>query len=95
MKIKRIKFLPFILLITFFLLGCPFDHNEREKSHEKIFTNINYGALEWKNSYIISASNYLPQVQVWDSDTGKLVKVYKAKFRVFINNLVYKKGVFL
>ena len=77
MKQKTITFALCIVCLTAVLLSCPMYRMAGPEDYEKIFTKIDYGPLEWKDSYILSASNYLPQVQVWDSASGKLIKVYE------------------
>ncbi len=87
MKRKKIVFALFITIIVITILSClPTYKMACPEDYEKLFTKIDYGSLEWKDSYIISTSNYLPQVQVWDTDTGKLVKVYE----LFVKDLEEK-----
>lgn len=71
MKAKNICIVSFIYLILLFT-NCSFFQTEKRDSD--FITD--FDSLEWNENYIFAASQYPPQISVWNSDSKKLVRNY-------------------
>ena len=70
---KRIYFLMMVLVSLFFC-SCEMDPAYSTKPDSYYFNKMQ--PLEWKDTYILTATNTPQQIQVWDSEKGKLVHTY-------------------
>ena len=72
---KRIpQILILILLQYLFFISCEMDPAYSTKPDSYYFNKMQ--PLEWKDTYILTATNTPQQIQVWDSEKGKLVHTY-------------------
>ncbi len=67
MKVRNVLF----SIVLIFLLGSCWIESE-EKEDAEIFKNIE--ATEWSDDYVFAATNYPSSIQIWNSETGLLVK---------------------
>nr|MCR5400177.1 hypothetical protein [Treponema sp.] len=66
----------FLSLVTFLLLlFCSFSCRQEIADDEDVFKS--FEPLEWSDDYVFAATNEPDSIQVWDSKTHKLVRVYK------------------
>ena len=72
---KRIpQILILILIQSLLFLSCEMDPAHSTNPDSYYFNKMQ--PLEWKDTYILTATNTPQQIQVWDSETGKLVHTY-------------------
>ncbi len=65
----------FLSLVTFLLLLiCSFSCRQEIADDEDVFKS--FEPLEWSDDYVFAATNTPHSIQVWDSKTNKLVRVY-------------------
>ena len=63
-----------ILLQYLFFISCEMDPAYSTKPDSYYFNKMQ--PLEWKDTYILTATNTPQQIQVWDGEKGKLVHTY-------------------
>ena len=63
-----------ILIQSLMFLSCEMDPAYSTKPDSYYFNKMQ--PLEWKDTYILTATNTPQQIQVWDSEKGKLVHTY-------------------
>ena len=62
-------------LVTFLLLFfCSFSCRQEIEDDEDVFKS--FEPLEWSDDYVFAATNTPHSIQVWNSKTNKLVRVY-------------------
>ena len=71
---KSFSKIVLILLQCLLFLSCEMDPAHSTNPDSYYFNKME--PLEWKDAYILTATNTPQQIQVWDSDTGKLVHTY-------------------
>ena len=73
-NVKKVNI--FLSLVTFLLLlFCSFSCRQEIADDEDVFKS--FEPLEWSDDYVFAATNTPHSIQVWDSKTKKLVRVYK------------------
>ena len=63
-----------ILIQSLMFISCEMDPAYSTKPDSYYFNKMQ--PLEWKDTYILTATNTPQQIQVWDSENGKLVHTY-------------------
>ena len=63
-----------ILIQSLMFISCEMDPAYSTKPDSYYFNKMQ--PLEWKDTYILTATNTPQQIQVWDSEKGKLVHTY-------------------
>ena len=71
---KSFSKIVLILLQCLSFLSCEMDPAHSTNPDSYYFNKMQ--PLEWKDTYILTATNKPQQIQVWDSETGKLVHTY-------------------
>ena len=71
---KSFSKIVLILLQCLLFLSCEMDPAHSTNPDSYYFNKMQ--PLEWKDTYILAATNTPQQIQVWDSETGKLVHTY-------------------
>ncbi len=59
------------VFFSFIFIGCP---GAEQKPDSYYFNKME--PLEWSDDYVVAATNYPNQIQVWDSKTNKMVHKY-------------------
>lgn len=84
------KYIKFIVLgFTIFLfvgcdfLSCPANSNKPDSYY---FNKME--PLEWSDDYIVAATNYPNQIQVWDSKTNRMIH----KYSLFTDETKWEQG---
>jgi hypothetical protein len=74
-KFRLILSLCFFCGVILGFTACPM--YQTTKPDSELFGN--FEPLEWNDDYIFAATDYPPEIQVWNSSSGKLVRVYSLK----------------
>lgn len=73
-SMKSLLKIILILLQYLFFISCEMDPAYSTKPDSYYFNKMQ--PLEWKDTYILTATNTPQQIQVWDGEKGKLVHTY-------------------
>lgn len=92
---KKINSILFILFSTLLLLSCElFSSLQHNKPDSYYFNKVE--PIQWKDSYILAATWFPPQIQVWDSETNKMIQRYsfdKKERDLWVYDMVQYNGV--
>lgn len=100
---RNLKFIIFLFTELMFA-GCDLISNFMPKEKPDSYYFNKAESLEWKESYVIAATWYPAQIQVWDSETNKMVHKYSLcenekkwlngnKRSIYVYNMTQHNGV--
>lgn len=92
---KKINSILFILCSTLLLSSCElFSSLKHEKPDSYYFNKVE--PIQWKDTYILAATWLPAQIQVWDSETNKMIHLYsfdRKERDLWVYDMVQYKGV--
>ena len=83
---KKQIILLIAVLISCLLISCDFSSIRQLKLDSYYFTKTE--PFEWDKDYVLAATNFPPQIQIWDPQTNKMVH----KFSLCENEEKWGKG---